>query len=77
MNAMSTIKYGLDMESLKKQHCNHKCISCKHRAVYAYEDDTPASYTPYHWWKGTCTELGIEIRDNVLPPDNCPFESVS
>lgn len=70
---MSGVNY-LDIEYLKKQHCNHKCIKCKHRFVYAYEDDSPAGRTPYHWWLGTCEELNIEISDNKLPPENCPFE---
>ncbi len=71
---MSKVNYD-DIEFLKKQHCNHKCINCKHRFVYAYEDDSPAGRTPYHWWQATCEELNIEISDNKLPPENCPFEA--
>ena len=68
------IRYDLDLKSLKKEHCNHKCIFCVHRLVYVYEDDTPAGRTPYHFWQGKCARHEIDICDNVLPPKNCDFE---
>ena len=73
---MDINEYGLDIEQLKKEHCNHKCIICKHRFIFAYEDDTPASYTPYHWWLGKCAKLSIDIKDDELPPEDCPFEEL-
>lgn len=62
-----------DIEQYKKQHINHKCFFCEHRYVYAYEDDTPASYTPYHWWLGRCGLLEIDVNSDELPPENCMF----
>ena len=67
--------YDLDIEKLKRIHCNHKCIKCIHREIHMYEDDTPAARTPYHWWQGICDELRIEIKHNKIPPEDCPFES--
>ena len=68
---MKTVRYDLDIERLKREHCNHKCLGCKHRLVYAYEDDTPAGRTPYHFWEAKCTKLNITIRDNEIPPVDC------
>ena len=62
-------------ETFKLHHCNHKCIECANRLIDAYEDDSIEGRTPYHWWEGTCYELGIKISDDELPPDLCPFES--
>lgn len=73
--AMSKADYKeLMLEQWKAEHPNHKCIFCEHRFVYAYEDDTPASYTPFHWWLGTCDATGQKIESDKLPPENCPFE---
>lgn len=74
--SVTNLRYDLDIEAFKKQHCNHKCIMCKYRFVHAYEDDTPASYTPYHWWLGKCAKTNIDIESDVLPPDDCPFEQI-
>ncbi len=71
---MEKVTYD-SVEIYKLQHCNHKCIECMNRMVYAYEDDTPAGHTPYHWWEGKCDALGIKIKDDELPPQNCPFEA--
>lgn len=64
----------LDIEQLKKEHCNHKCLGCEHRFVYAYEDDTPAGRTPYHWWEATCTLLNVTVYSDKLPPE-CGFKN--
>lgn len=63
----------LNLDMLKLMHCNHKCIKCEHRFVYAYEDDSPAGRTPYHWWQATCELNGKEINSDEIPV--CPMES--
>lgn len=68
------IRYDLDIERLKIEHCNHKCITCKHRLVDVYEDDTSAGRTPYHYWVGKCAAHEFVISHNVMPPKNCDYE---
>ena len=61
------------IEMLKKKHINHKCSSCKFQCVTGYEDNTPASYTPYHWWEGYCDVTKVAINSDKLPPEDCPY----
>ena len=64
-----------EIENAKRKYINWLCDGCENKMITVYEDDTPASRTPYGWWAGTCTALNVGISSSELPPKKCPLLS--